>query len=91
MMPTLAGQSQPVTEKLTVGAISIGPDGTIHVEGLRASNMVPVVTGRAMVQLQEVGLNTDLDIKEGQKVVVGKMGMNANEALFLVLTARVMR
>ena len=34
-------------------------------------------------------MNADLDIKEGQKVVVGKMNMNANEATFLVLTARV--
>jgi len=34
-------------------------------------------------------MNADLDIKEGQKVVVGKISMNPNEAMFLVLTARV--
>jgi hypothetical protein len=38
-----------------------------------------------------VGLSTDVDIKEGQKVVVGKMAMNPNEAMFLVLMARVIQ
>jgi hypothetical protein len=38
-----------------------------------------------------VGLSTDVDIKEGQKVVVGKMAMNPNEAMFLVLMAHVIQ
>src|ERR1039458_4773720 len=84
-------QSAPVMEQFSVDALSIGPDGTIHIDRLRASNRVPQATGNNQFQYQDVGLNTDLDIKEGQKVVVGKMGMNTNEALFLVLTARVMQ
>ena len=75
--------SRPVNTQFSVEAISVGPDGTIRIDRLQASSRVS--------GLDPTGLTTDLDIKEGQKVVVGKMGMNPNEALFLVLMARVMQ
>jgi hypothetical protein len=34
-------------------------------------------------------LNTDVDIKAGQKVVIGRHGINREQALFLVLSAQV--
>jgi hypothetical protein len=38
----------------------------------------------------EVGVHTDIDVREGQKVVVGKANIdNADNALILVLTAKV--
>jgi antitoxin component of RelBE/YafQ-DinJ toxin-antitoxin module len=36
-------------------------------------------------------LQTDLDIKEGQKVVVGRMGLTSQQALFVVLTVKVLQ
>jgi hypothetical protein len=39
----------------------------------------------------DVGLNTDIDIKEGQKAVVGRAGLERDKALFLVLTAQVVQ
>jgi antitoxin component of RelBE/YafQ-DinJ toxin-antitoxin module len=36
-------------------------------------------------------LSTDLDIKEGQKVVVGKVGIDPSQAMFLVLMAHVIQ
>ncbi|MBV9158069.1 MAG: hypothetical protein JO097_17520 [Acidobacteriaceae bacterium] len=39
----------------------------------------------------QVGFDTDFDVREGQKVVVGKTNVNAGDsALFVVLTARIL-
>jgi hypothetical protein len=34
-------------------------------------------------------INTDVDVREGQKFVVGKTGMGGGDAMILVVTARV--
>ncbi|HUP05241.1 MAG TPA: hypothetical protein VMU19_14690 [Bryobacteraceae bacterium] len=94
---TAGGQSQPIYTQFTINALSVGVDGAIHVDGLKLQSRVPVAgtfTGNGGVvntqfNYQQLGINTDLDIKEGQKVVVGKMSMSQNEAMFLVLTARI--
>jgi hypothetical protein len=98
---TIGSNSQPVTTQFRLQSVTISPDGSIRIDGLRAGSRVPVATGTSQpgagavnplvntqFTYQEIGINTDLDIKEGQKVVVGKMGLGQNEALFLVLTAR---
>lgn len=36
-------------------------------------------------------LDTDIDVREGQKVVVGRMGMNSQQAMFVVLTVKVVQ
>jgi hypothetical protein len=36
-----------------------------------------------------LGLTTDVDIKEGQKVVIGRMGIGKDQALFLVMTVKI--
>jgi len=83
-------RSIPVATQFSVRAVTISPDGMIHMDGLRASNQALHPADAAAVPgSAATTLNTDLDIKEGQKVVVGKMAMNPNEALFLVLMARV--
>lgn len=101
---TIGNTSQPIITQFRLQSVTISGDGTIRIDGLRASNRVPVATGsfqpgvggvginplvNTQFSYQDIGINTDLDIKEGQKLVVGKMGMSPNEALFLVLTARV--
>ncbi len=51
---------------------------------------VPITTGPGQFQYQEVGINTDLDVREGQKVVVGKTNMDSSDrALIVVVTAKV--
>ena len=37
----------------------------------------------------ESGVNTDVDVREGQKVVVGKSNFGAEDAFILVVTAKV--
>jgi hypothetical protein len=36
----------------------------------------------------DVGINSDLSVKDGQKVVVGRIGISRDQALFLVVMAR---
>jgi hypothetical protein len=42
------------------------------------------------VEYRDTGIDQDVDVKEGQKVVVGRSSLEGPEkALFLILTARV--
>ncbi len=59
----------------------------VRLDGLRLGARVPEPIGESF-QYLDTGINTDLDVREGQKVVVGKTGMG-NEALILVVTAKV--
>ncbi len=85
----VGGTSQPLITQLRINSATITPDGSsIRIDGLHADSRVPFSTGGNSFNYQNLGINTDLDIKEGQKVVVGRMGIG-NEALFLVLIAKV--
>ena len=99
---TVGNISEPIITQFSVNSISVGEDGTVRIDGLRVGNRVPTASGTssgsnngALVNTQftylDVGLNTDVDIKEGQKVVVGKMALHPNEAMFVVLMAHVIQ
>jgi len=75
-----------VSTRLQIQSTTIAGDGTIRINRLQTSHKV---TG-GMVSA-DPGITTDVDIKEGQKVVVGKQSTGANQALFLVLTAKVVQ
>jgi hypothetical protein len=82
--------SRPIITELRIDSVGVGADGAIRINGLRDNSRVPVSNGNGNeYTYQQVGVNADLDIKEGQKVVVGKVSINPNEAMFLVLTAKV--
>lgn len=84
--------SKPVVTNFAINSSSIGADGaTIRLDQVRSNSKIPIEVGQGQYSTQELNLNTDLDIKEGQKVVVGRMGINREQALFLVLTARVVQ
>lgn len=36
----------------------------------------------------DLGINSDLGLKDGQKVVVGRIGISRDQALFLLVMAR---
>ena len=72
-----------VNSSFEVRSASVGADGTTaHLDGVRCD----VIFGK-----QHLTLQTDLDIKEGQKVVVGRMGLTSQQALFVVLTVKVLQ
>ena len=59
----------------------------IHLTGFRFDAKIPMATG-----MVPVGTATDVDLKEGQKVVVANSNLgNTNMSLFLVLTAHVVQ
>ncbi len=84
--------TKPVVTSFQMNSSSIGADGTtVRLDGVRSSTRIPVEVQPGNFNNQDLSLNTDLDIREGQKVVVGRMGINREQALFLVLTARVVQ
>jgi hypothetical protein len=84
------GQPQPVDSSLNINSISVEGDGaTVRIDGFNLGTNVPYSTGNG-TQAHRLNLRTDLDIKEGQKVVVGRLGINPSQALFVVLTAKIL-
>jgi hypothetical protein len=81
-----------VISSLRIGSISVGSDGsTVRIDRMNSSYRVPVSSGGGeQYSYQDLGIQTDLDIKEGQKVVVGRLGISHDQALFLVMMAKVL-
>jgi hypothetical protein len=62
----------------------------IRIDGLKVGLRVPVLVSGKDYQYIDTGINTDVDIREGQKVVVGKANMDGSDrASIVVLTAKV--
>ncbi|MEZ5398528.1 MAG: hypothetical protein R2729_02600 [Bryobacteraceae bacterium] len=57
---------------------------------IRFGAKVPIATDKGSFQYIDTGVNTTVDIREGQKAVIGKASLGpGKESLFLVLSARV--
>lgn len=77
---------------LAIKSATLGGDGAplVRIDGLKAIVNLPVRTP-ASVTAREAAVNADIDIREGQKVVVGKSSIEGpGKALIVVLSARVM-
>lgn len=64
---------------------------SVRLDGMKASARVAMPAGQGPstnYQFQNLALDADVDVKEGQKVVVGRLSIH-DQALFLVLTAHV--
>jgi hypothetical protein len=80
------GSVQPIIGQFSMHSATLAPDGsTVRLDGLKNNLRWPTPSG----MIVDLSLNTDVDIKEGQKVVVGRLGLSHDQALFLVLTAKV--
>ena len=55
---------------------------------MNLNSRIPVQSSPGQFTYTDVGLSADVDIKQGQKVVIGRVSV-AESALFLVLTAQV--
>jgi hypothetical protein len=93
----LNGEVTNISYQLKINSLSLtgeGKDTMIHLSGLELNMKVPVRVSYTTNNIQEVGMNTDIDVREGQKAVVGKWSFGTKEdpssdkALFLVLTAK---
>lgn len=86
-----ARQANIITQ-FQVRSITVGGDGgSVRIDGLYCDIRFPLSTGPAeQFEYRDLSLRTDLDIKDGQKVVVGRMGIGHDQAIFLVLTVKVL-
>ena len=98
MNPTQAGDSplKPLYQfHFNQSTLSTDDKGrTIRLDFVRFLGRIPVGTstkgGETNFQYVDTAINTDVNLREGQKVVVGKASIGtANTSLFLVLTAKV--
>ena len=79
----------PVRTQFRIASAGIGSDETtIRIDKLNLDSSIPVQSSPGPYAYANVGLQADVDIKQGQKVVIGRVSV-ADSALFLVLTAQV--
>ena len=70
---------------------TVGDDGTNRIDRMHAGLRIPVST-QAKMEYLNTGIDQDVDVKEGQKIVVGRASLEGPEkALFLILTAKVVQ
>jgi hypothetical protein len=86
------GNTGPATlTNFRINSANVAADGsTIRIDGMRVGVRMPVQNPTGF-NYQDLGLNANVDIKEGQKVVVGRIGMSKDQALFLVLSAVIVK
>jgi len=99
----LNGANPPKMSVFSIRSASVSEDGsTIRIERMHAGLRIPytktnvdpktaMATGRSVDYINS-GIEQDVDIKVGQKVVVGRSSLEGpQQALFLILTASVIQ
>ena len=85
----LGSGSATIFASFQIRSASVAPDGsTVRLDGMNNALRWPYLSGSG-IGYSDLSLNTDVDIKAGQKVVVGRIGISHDQALFLALTAKV--
>ncbi|HJZ98149.1 MAG TPA: hypothetical protein VKE70_16680 [Candidatus Solibacter sp.] len=88
----------PRLSSFSIRNASVTDDGTVRIDRLHAGLRLPMGTRTTEtksgqhtgVEYMNTGIDQDVDVKEGQKVVVGRSSLEGPEkALFLILTAKV--
>ena len=86
-----AGSSIPRMTQFSIRSASVSDDGVIRIDRMHAGLRIPVPTGQKL-EYMNTGIDQDIDVKEGQKVVVGRASLEGpDKALFLILTAKVVQ
>ncbi len=88
--PSVGGNKTISQVKFRSASVSTDEKGrAIRIDALRVGLRIPIASGQGF-QYLDTGLNTDVDIREGQKVVVGKANMDGSDsASIVILTAKV--
>jgi hypothetical protein len=87
----------PKMSQFSIRNVTIGEDGVIRIDRMHAGLRIPFRTSSTAAQPGKAeyvnsGIDQNVDIKEGQKVVVGRSSLEGPErALFLILTAHVIQ
>jgi hypothetical protein len=96
--PSPDQESRKTFYNLDFAGARLVPEGAgrlIRIDGLRLGAKIPIdmtmPNTPPQVQYIDTGISTDVDVREGQKVVVGKSTVDgSNNAIFLILSAKVM-
>ena len=91
-----SGEAKTISQiKFKAALVSLDEKGrAIRIDGLKVGLKMPITstgpTGVKSYQYLDTGISTDIDIHEGQKVVVGKANMDGSDrASIVVLSAKV--
>src|SRR5579872_5340055 len=85
----VATGSPLIATDFRVRSATVSADGAaVRIDGMYAGVKMPVAAGNNQYTTSELSLNADVDLKENQRIVVGRVGMNRDQALFLVMIAR---
>jgi hypothetical protein len=93
----LNSAAPPKMSQFSIRNVTVGEDGVIRIDHMHAGLRIPFRTATTAAQQGKSeyvnsGIDQNVDIKEGQKVVVGRSSLEGPErALFLILTAHVIQ
>jgi hypothetical protein len=88
----IGSTTRMVPSQFQIGSVNVGTDGSsIHIDRMACSVEAPWEYEPGKINREHLNLKSDLDIKEGQTVVVGRMGINSQQAMFVVLTVKVVQ
>ena len=84
------GQNAPRLSVFSIRNTTVSEDGkTIRIDRMHAGIRIPVAN-QGKTNYTDTGVDQDIDVKEGQKIVVGRSSLNGQaQALFVILTAKV--
>jgi hypothetical protein len=90
----LPGNNSFYDFRYNAASVSSGTPRVIHVDMMSLQVRVPYASkdkeGKPITEYRNIGINTDIDAGEGQKIVVGKSSVNGtDDALILIVTAKV--
>src|SRR5690348_4775542 len=86
----VAANSPMIVTDLRVRTATISADGaTVRLDRLNADVKLPVAAGGGQYTTSNLNFDADLDLKAGQRIIAGRVGMTKDQALFLVLDARI--
>jgi hypothetical protein len=86
-----SASSIPRLTQFSIRSASVTDDGVIRIDRMHAGLRIPIPSAQK-VDYVNTGIDQDVDVKEGQKIVVGRASLEGPEkALFLVLTAKVVQ
>jgi hypothetical protein len=86
----VAASSPLIMTDLRVRSATVSADGTsIRLDRLTAGVKLPVAAGGGQYTTSDLNFNADLDLKAGQRIVAGRVGMTKDQALFLALAAKI--
>lgn len=93
--PAKGSDGHNIIYQCKIGSARVVPDDkgkNIRIDGLRIGLRLPyrVSAGQEIkYQFADVGISSDIDVREGQKAVVGKTNLDGGETMFAVLIPKI--